>query len=124
MNNFLLAVDFGNKHDFFMFSIFARVIIIYFLITLVLRIMGKRQVGELELSELVTTLLLSEIAALPVDDPDIPFSHAVIPMLLIFTLEIVVTYLKTKCNPLKRIFESKPVFIIEKGKRQLEIFNK
>ena len=99
-----------------MFSIFARVIIIYFLITLVLRIMGKRQVGELELSELVTTLLLSEIAALPVDDPDIPFSHAVIPMLLIFTLEIVVTYLKTKCNPLKRIFESKPVFIIEKGR--------
>ncbi len=99
-----------------MASIFFRVILIYFLITLVLRIMGKRQVGELELSELVTTLLLSEIAALPIDDPDIPLSHAIIPILLIFSLEIIITYLKTKCNPLKRIFESKPVFIIEKGR--------
>ena len=99
-----------------MASIFFRVIIIYFILTLFLRIMGKRQVGELELSELVTTLLLSEIAALPIDDPDIPLSHAIVPILLIFSLEVIITYLKTKCNPLKRIFESKPVFIIEKGR--------
>ena len=99
-----------------MFSVYFRIIIIYFMITFILRFMGKRQVGELELSELVTTLLLSEIAALPVDDPDIPLSHAIIPVLLIFSLEVIVTFLKTKINPLKRIFESKPVFIIEKGR--------
>lgn len=98
-----------------MASILFRTIIIYFLLTFTLRIMGKRQVGEMELSELVTTLLLSEIAALPIDDPDIPFLHAIIPVLLIFSLEVIITFCKTKFDPLKRIFESKPVFLIERG---------
>lgn len=96
-------------------ALFFRTICIYFLITAVLRIMGKRQVGEMELSELVTTLLLSEIATLPIDDTDIPLLHAVLPILLIFSVEVIITYLKTKWNPLKRIFESKPVFLIERG---------
>ncbi len=98
-----------------MASLFFRTIIIYFLLTLALRIMGKRQVGELEISELVTTLLLSEIAALPIDDPDIPLLHAVVPILLIFSMEIIITHLKSRWNPLKRIFESKPTFLIKQG---------
>ncbi len=98
-----------------MAALFFRTILIYFLLTLALRIMGKRQVGELEISELVTTLLLSEIAALPIDDPDIPLLHAVVPILLIFSIEIIITHLKSRWNPLKRIFESKPTFLIERG---------
>ncbi len=98
-----------------MAALFFRTIIIYFLLTAALRIMGKRQVGELQISELVTTLLLSEIAALPIDDPDIPLLHAVVPILLIFSLEIMITHLKSRWNPLKRIFEGKPTFLIERG---------
>jgi uncharacterized membrane protein YcaP (DUF421 family) len=99
-----------------MAALFIRALIIYFLITFMLKLMGKRQVGEMELSELVTTLLLSEIAALPIDDPDIPFLHAIVPILLIFSAEVIITFCKTKINPLKNIFESKPVFLIERGK--------
>ncbi len=98
-----------------MASLFFRTIIIYFLLTFTLRIMGKRQVGELQISELVTTLLLSEIAALPIDDTDIPLLHAIVPILLIFSMEIIITFLKSRWNPLKHIFEGKPTFIIERG---------
>ncbi len=98
-----------------MVALFFRTIIIYFLLTFTLKVMGKRQVGELQISELVTTLLLSEIAALPIDDPDIPLLHAVVPILLIFSLEVIVTFLKSRFNPLKHIFEGKPTFLIERG---------
>ncbi len=99
-----------------MITIFIRTFIIYILITFVLRIMGKRQVGELEASELVSTLLLSEIAALPISEPDVPLLFAVIPVLLIVSLEIIVTYSKNKLDFLKKIFEGKPSIIIYKGK--------
>lgn len=99
-----------------MITIFIRTFIIYIIITLVLRIMGKRQVGELEASELVSTLLLSEIAALPISEPDVPLLFAVIPVLLIVSLEIIVTYSKNKLDILKKIFEGKPSIIIYKGK--------
>lgn len=101
-----------------MIIILLRTLIIYISLTLVLRLMGKRQIGEMEVSDLVPTLLLSELAALPIDDTDIPLFHALIPMVLLFCLEVIVTFAKTKINPLKRIFESRPVFLIEKGQIQ------
>lgn len=95
--------------------LFFRTIVIYTLLSVTLRIMGKRQVGELEVSELVSTLLLSEIAALPIENPDIPFLFGLIPILFIFSIEIIITYLKNKWEPLKRLFESRPVFLIVRG---------
>mgnify|MGYP004711111135 FL=1 len=98
-----------------MISLLFRTLLIYLFLTMILRLMGKRQVGEMEISELVTTLLLSEIAALPMEDTDIPALHALVPILAIVALEIIITYLKTKWNPLKKIFESQPVFLIRRG---------
>lgn len=98
-----------------MISLLFRTLLIYLFLTMILRLMGKRQVGEMEISELVTTLLLSEIAALPMEDTDIPVLHAAVPILAIVALEIIITFLKTKWNPLKKIFESKPVFLIRRG---------
>ncbi len=95
--------------------LFFRTIVIYTLLSITLRIMGKRQVGELEVSELVSTLLLSEIASLPIENPEIPFLFALIPILFIFSIEIIITYLKNKWEPLKRLFESRPVFLIVRG---------
>ncbi len=95
--------------------LFFRTIVIYALLSVLLRIMGKRQVGELEVSELVSTLLLSEIASLPIENPEIPFLFALVPILFIFSVEIAITYLKNKWEPLKRLFESRPVFLIVRG---------
>jgi len=97
-------------------SIFVRTFIIYILIAFALRIMGKRQIGELEVSELVSTLLISEIAALPIADPDIPLLNAIIPVLFIFSLEIIISSLKNKSEKLKKFVEGEPIFLIFKGK--------
>ena len=99
-----------------MASIFFRTLVIYFLLSFTLRIMGKRQIGELEVSELVSTLLISEISALPIADPDIPILNAVIPLLLILALEIIISSLKNKSESLKKLVEGEPIFLIYKGK--------
>ena len=99
-----------------MASIFVRTFIIYIIIAFALRLMGKRQIGELEVSELVSTLLISEIAALPIADPDIPLLNAIVPVLFIFSLEIIISSLKNKSEKLKKIVEGEPIFLIYKGK--------
>lgn len=99
-----------------MASIFVRTFIIYIILAFALRIMGKRQIGELEVSELVSTLLISEIAALPIADPDIPLLNAIVPVLFIFSLEIIISSLKNKSEKFKKIVEGEPIFLIFKGK--------
>ena len=74
-----------------MASILIRTVIIYILLTASLKIMGKRQIGELDVGELITTLLISELATIPIDDPDLPLLNAVLPILLIFSLEIIIS---------------------------------
>ncbi|MBO5101675.1 MAG: DUF421 domain-containing protein [Clostridia bacterium] len=99
-----------------MASILIRTIIIYILLTVSLRIMGKRQIGELDVGDLVSTLLVSELAAIPIDDPDIPLMNAVIPILLVISLEIILSTLKNKSAFLKRTFDGEPVYIIYNGR--------
>jgi uncharacterized membrane protein YcaP (DUF421 family) len=78
--------------------------------------MGKRQLGEMNVSELVSTLLVSEIASIPIDDPDIPLMNAIIPILLILSLEIILSTIKNKSEKMKEIVEGKPQYIIYKGR--------
>jgi uncharacterized membrane protein YcaP (DUF421 family) len=78
--------------------------------------MGKRQLGELDVSELVSTLLISEIASIPIDDPDIPLMNAIIPILFILAIEILLSTIKNKSEKLKGVIEGKPQYIIYKGR--------
>lgn len=106
-----------------MISIFARTVIIYLLLTIFLKIMGKRQIGELEVGELVTTLLISEIVSIPIDTPEIPLLNAVIPLLFILSLEIIISHAKNKSRKIKRIIEGVPSFVIYDGRlQQQELF--
>ena len=99
-----------------MTSIVIRTIIVYILLSFALRIMGKRQLGELDVSELVSTLLISEIASIPIDDPDIPLMNAIIPILFILAVEIILSTIKNKSEGLKELIEGKPQYIIYKGR--------
>ena len=99
-----------------MTSILIRTIIIYILLSFSLRVMGKRQLGELDVSELVSTLLISEIASIPIDDPDIPLLNAIIPILFILSIEIILSTLKNKSEGLKSVIEGRPEYIIYKGR--------
>ena len=97
-------------------SIFARTFIIYLLLTISMKIMGKREIGELDVSELVSTLLISEVAAIPISDPDLPLMNAIIPILFILSLEILLSYGKVKSNKLKSAMEGEASYLIYKGR--------
>ena len=99
-----------------MATILIRTVIIYLFLTLSLKIMGKRQIGEFEVGELVSTLLISEIASIPICDSSVPILHAVIPVTFILCIEIILSALKNKLPLLKRALEGAPVYIIYKGK--------
>lgn len=99
-----------------MTSIFIRTIIIYVILNIMLKIMGKRQIGELEVSELVSTLLISEIGALPISDTDIPLLPSVIPILFIASTEVIISVIKNKSPIIKRAVEGEPTYIIYKGR--------
>ena len=80
-----------------------------------LKIMGKRQIGELEVNELVTTLLISEIGALPISDSDMPLLPSLVPILFIASAEVIISIVKNKSARLKKIVEGEPTYIIYKG---------
>ncbi len=81
-----------------------------------MRLMGKRQLGEMQLSELVTTILLSEIAASPIIGKTVGVFEAALSVLVIIALEILIPMLMSKVTFLKRIIVGKPSYIIFKGK--------
>ena len=99
-----------------MLTILMRTVIVYVLLVGTMRLMGKRQLGELEISELVTTLLISEIASLPIGDPTLPVIYAVIPLVTILTLEIALSVVLLKCPRLKCLVSSHPSVLIRHGK--------
>ena len=99
-----------------MASIFFRTLLIYLLLSISIKLMGKRQIGELEVSELITTLLISEIASLPIADSDIPLLNAAISILFLVSIEIIVSSIKNKSEKLKRCIDGEPSFLIYKGK--------
>ena len=98
-----------------MITILLRCIIIYALLVITMRLTGKRQIGELEVSELITTLLLSELASIPITDSDIPLSLAVIPIFTISAIEIIITYLSSKSPKLRAILSGRPSPVIKNG---------
>ena len=99
-----------------MISILIRTIIIYVILNIMLKMMGKRQIGELEVNELVSTLLISEIASIPISDTYTPLLPSIAPILFIAALEVIVSVIKNKSEPIKRVIEGTPVYIIYKGR--------
>jgi len=98
-----------------MVTIFFRTIIIYLLLVGMMRLMGKRQIGEMDLSELITTLLLSELAVTPINNNNIPLAYAILPIVIIIALEIFFTFSATKFSFMKLLFNGKPSYIVKKG---------
>lgn len=103
-----------------MTTVFIRTLIIYILLVSILKLMGKRQVGELEISELVSTLLLSELATVAITNVNIPLLYSAIPIIVILSLEIIITYTAIKSNLIKRIAISKPNVLINRGTLNLD----
>ena len=95
---------------------FFRTIILYILIVIALRIMGKRQVGQLEPSELVVTMMISDLATIPMGHVSIPLMHGVIPILTLIVAEATVSFLNLKSRGFRKFVSGVPVIIIKQGK--------
>lgn len=95
---------------------FLRTLILYAAIVVALRLMGKRQVGELEPSELVVTILVSELAAIPMQDVTISLFAGLIPMLTLISVEILISFLCLKSRRLRRAFNGRAAVIIRDGR--------
>ncbi len=93
-----------------------RALIFYILLTLMMKLMGKRQIGEMQLTELITTVMLSEMAVLPLTDTDVPITHGLLPLLLISSLEVVIAFAEQKSTKFRRLLNGSPITLYEKGK--------
>lgn len=96
--------------------ILIRSVILYMLVVFAVRLMGKRQLGELQPSELVITILVSNIATLPLEDTDIPVIVGVTPILSLVCFEVIVSKLILHFPRLRKIISGSPKIIISNGK--------
>lgn len=92
-----------------------RACILYVVITFSLRLMGKHQLGELQPSELVVTILISNIAAIPVEDSSIPMIMGIIPILTLVCLDVVVSQIMLHSAKFRRLMIGSPRIIISEG---------
>ncbi len=99
-----------------MFTVFIRTIIMYFFVVLTFRMLGKRQIGELEPSELVVAIVISEVAALPIQDTSQPLINSLIAIFLLVILEVWVSFGAYKSFGARKLFFGTPSVFYEKGK--------
>ena len=98
-----------------MISSVVRTVLVYLAVVVAMRLMGKRQLGELQPAELVTTLLISNVASICIDEPDLPLSASLVPIFLITALEILNSTLVWFCPKYAQLLLGKPVTIIRNG---------
>ncbi len=98
-----------------MLTVFIRGIFLYFLVIFAVRLMGKRQLGELAPSELVITILISNIATLAMEDVSVPLFTGIIPILTLVCLDVFASYASLKSRRIRHILSGKPKVIISGG---------
>lgn len=97
-----------------MLIIFIKTTVIALLVFFVLRLMGKRQIGEMQPFEFVITLILAEVACLPMNDPYIPLHFGVIPIVTLAFLDIVLSFIGRKFNWFRRVMDGSSVIVIDR----------
>lgn len=99
-----------------MLILIARTLILYILIIAVMRLMGKRQIGELQPSELVVAILIADLAAVPMQDKDIPLLNGIVPILVLMVGEIFASFLTLRSKIAREIISGRPTVLISGGR--------
>ncbi len=95
--------------------VFVRTLILYIVIVIVLRLMGKRQIGQLQPSELVVALVIADLAAVPMSNVGIPLLNGIIPIITLFIMEELLSYTSLKSEKARGVICGKPSILIERG---------
>jgi uncharacterized membrane protein YcaP (DUF421 family) len=131
LSSFLRAKVRGNPADFRIFLSlwgilgkevkpvilsYLRTALLHLILILVIRLMGKRQIGQMEPSEFVVTMLVANLAAIPMQDSGIPLLSGLVPILTVLGIELVLSTLSPRSVRLRKLLCGKPVILIENGR--------
>ena len=94
---------------------YVRTIILYLVMILVIRILGKRQIGQMEPSEFVVTMMIANLATIPMENADVPLPEGIIPIVTLLAAELIMTQLNLKSSRLRKLLCGKPEILIENG---------
>ncbi|CAM3820201.1 DUF421 domain-containing protein [Mesobacillus zeae] len=93
-----------------------RTLLLYSLILLIFRLMGKREVGELSLLDLVVFIMIGEIAGMAIEEPDVPLIRSILPILLLVGIQLLLAFISLKSKWFRDTIDGRPSIIIKKGK--------
>lgn len=99
-----------------MIVIFTRALILYFVVVIVIRMMGKRQVAQMQPSELVIMIMIAELAATPMENTDIPLLNGVVPIIALLVSQVLISYFSLKSEAFRDLICGKPSILIHKGR--------
>jgi uncharacterized membrane protein YcaP (DUF421 family) len=99
-----------------MFVLIIRTFFLYFAVVFIMRMMGKKQIGELEPFELVIALMISELATFPMQDIRIPILHAIIPIITLLFLQVATSFVELKSEKARKLLTGSPSILINNGK--------
>ena len=95
---------------------FVRSIVLYVIILIVMRLMGKREIGQLQPFELVVAILIADLASIPMADTGIPIQNGIIPILALLVMDLLISILNMKSIRAREIISGKPTILIYRGK--------
>ncbi|GIM29427.1 DUF421 domain-containing protein [Clostridium polyendosporum] len=106
-----------------MFIVLIRTIILYFLVVLVIRLMGKRQIGQLQPYEFVITIMISDLAALPMQDTRLPLILGIIPIITLLMVKTILSEIQLKSTIARKIIDGTPSILIKEGRINFSALN-
>lgn len=95
---------------------FVRAIIIYLIVLIVMRLMGKREIGQLQPFELAISIMIADLASIPMTDPGVPIFNGIVPILGLLAMHLVITVLNIKSVNIRKITCGKPTVLVYRGK--------
>lgn len=98
-----------------MLVVFLKSVFTFVLILIVIRIMGKRQLGEMQPFELVITLIIAEVACIPMNDPFIPFYCGIVPIVTLAALHLIMSFISRKSIKARRVISGRSIIAIDKN---------
>ncbi len=106
-----------------MLNILFRTVLIYLIVIIAMRFMGKKQLGELQPSELVSTILISNLASIAIENPEFPLFSGIAPLLIIICLEIIISSYCVNSKKLSKLVSGSPRIIIKNGVINQKLLN-
>ena len=99
-----------------MLNNFVRVIIIYMFVLIVMRIMGKRELGQMQPFELVIAIMIADLASVPMSDTGIPIINGIVPILALLMVQLIISFVNLKSMKIRKLLCGEPSILVYRGK--------